>query len=110
MIVLVRKGMVRQMITYRATRTGYQGASRLRDGKSRATHIVDERLKAIAERIDLRGTDVLDIGCNKGYITVQVGMSFTFRFCSVALFARRQVISGVLEAMCLYIQVVDFLC
>ena len=58
------------------TRTGYQGASRLRDGKSRATHIVDERLKVIAERINLHGTDVLDIGCNTGYITVQIGMNF----------------------------------
>ena len=59
-------------------RTGYQGASRLRDGKSRATHIVDERLKVIAEMINLRGTDVLDIGCNTGYITVQIGTNFTW--------------------------------
>jgi hypothetical protein len=56
--------------------TGYQGASRLQDGKARATHVDDERLKVIAGRVDLQGMDILDVGCNTGYVTVQAGKNF----------------------------------
>ncbi|KAF8423582.1 Bicoid-interacting protein 3-domain-containing protein [Tirmania nivea] len=55
---------------------GYQGASRLQDGKARATHVDDERLKVIAGRVDLQGMDILDVGCNTGYITVQAALSY----------------------------------
>ncbi|KAI5780190.1 Bicoid-interacting protein 3-domain-containing protein [Peziza echinospora] len=59
---------------------GYQGASRLQDGKSRATHIDDERLKIISESIvNLMGKDVLDVGCNTGYVTVQAALSYHAR-------------------------------
>lgn len=55
---------------------GYQGASRLQDGKARAMHVDDERLKVIADRVDLQRMDILDVGCNTGYVTVQAALSY----------------------------------